>query len=78
MFIALQVNTTLFLAGLHDRFVDFRDNEEGQGMVEYGLILALVALAAIIALTGLGAAVAKKFTDITSSLGGGSSSSTGG
>ena len=34
-----------------------RRNEDGQGLAEYGLILALVAAVAVAALTGLGAAV---------------------
>jgi pilus assembly protein Flp/PilA len=33
------------------------DDEEGQGLAEYGLILALVAAVAVAALTGLGSAV---------------------
>ena len=33
---------------------NFWNDEEGQGMVEYGLILALVALAAIVVLRTLG------------------------
>ena len=32
----------------------FFKDESGQGMVEYGLILALIAVAAIAILTGLG------------------------
>ncbi|MCF6466666.1 Flp family type IVb pilin [Clostridium sp. Cult2] len=44
--------------------------EEGQGMVEYGLILALVALAAVLALTGLGTAIKDKFTEIVTKLDG--------
>ena len=32
----------------------FCTNEEGQGMVEYGLIIALVAVVVIIGLTALG------------------------
>ena len=43
-------------------------NEEGQGMAEYGLILALVAVVAIAALTLLGPAIAAKFTEITAAL----------
>lgn len=34
------------------------DGEDGQALAEYGLVLALVALAALFALTALGLAVA--------------------
>ncbi|MDX6664307.1 MAG: Flp/Fap pilin component [Solirubrobacteraceae bacterium] len=69
MFIALQVRATLMLTDLHDRFTEIRDGEEGQGMVEYGLILALVAVVAAVTLTPLGAAIAAKFTAIKTALG---------
>lgn len=41
----------------------FQD-EEGQGMAEYGLILALVAVAVIIALTALGTGISGIFDEI--------------
>ncbi len=44
--------------------------ESGQGMVEYALILALVSIAAILALTGLGTSVKDKFAEIVGTLGG--------
>ncbi len=40
------------------RFVARFKREEGQALAEYGLILALIAVAAILALTALGVAVA--------------------
>lgn len=43
---------------------------EGQGMVEYALILVLVSIAAIIALTALGGQVSSIFQQITGTLGG--------
>ena len=46
------------------RFVDI-DNEEGQGLAEYALILALIAIVAIVALVFLGGQIA----DILSSIG---------
>ena len=42
--------------------------QEGQGMVEYGLIIALVAIAVIVALTALGGQLTSIFSSITSSL----------
>ncbi len=43
--------------------------EEGQGMAEYGLILALVALAVIVALGILGGRISAKITNVTEALG---------
>jgi pilus assembly protein Flp/PilA len=40
------------------RFVARLEREEGQALAEYGLILALIAVAAILALTALGVAIA--------------------
>jgi pilus assembly protein Flp/PilA len=45
------------------------DELEGQGMVEYGLILALVSVVAIAALILLGDAVFDVFTAVTGALG---------
>jgi pilus assembly protein Flp/PilA len=42
--------------------------EEGQGMVEYGLILALVAIVVIAALTLLGPKIANMFNKVSTSL----------
>jgi pilus assembly protein Flp/PilA len=43
-------------------------NQRGQGMVEYALIIALIAVALIAALTGLGSAIGVIFGKITASL----------
>lgn len=42
--------------------------EEGQGLVEYGLIIALVALVVVAALTLIGGNLTNKFNEIASSL----------
>jgi pilus assembly protein Flp/PilA len=42
--------------------------EEAQGMAEYGLILALIAIVVIVALGPLGEAIRDRFTDVTNSL----------
>ncbi|OQA16517.1 MAG: Flp/Fap pilin component [Firmicutes bacterium ADurb.Bin356] len=44
------------------KFMDILKDENGQGMVEYGLILALVAIAAIGALVLLGPKITEVFT----------------
>lgn len=40
-------------------------DEEGQGMVEYGLIIALVAVVAVVTLVTVGDKLALLFTDIS-------------
>jgi pilus assembly protein Flp/PilA len=43
------------------------EREAGQGLAEYGLILALVAAVAVVALTGLGAAVVNALGQVVNS-----------
>ena len=61
------VNDTIrgFLARLQD--------EEGQALAEYGLILGLIAVVCIIALTGIGLAVSGQLDLIANAMGGGGS-----
>lgn len=42
--------------------------ESGQGMAEYGLILALIAVVCVAALTALGGGLRDKFTAVNGSL----------
>ena len=44
-------------------------SEDGQGLVEYALIIVLVSIAVIIILTTLGTQVGNVFTRITTALG---------
>lgn len=51
------------------KFMNWLKNEEsGQGMVEYGLILALIAVAVIVALTALGDNVEGIFNNVKDKL----------
>ncbi|MGE5329036.1 MAG: Flp family type IVb pilin [Deltaproteobacteria bacterium] len=45
-------------------------NKRGQGMVEYGLILAAIALIVIVAMTPVGTSVANIFNNLAQSIGG--------
>jgi pilus assembly protein Flp/PilA len=51
-------------------FRNFFALEEGQGLVEYALILVLIAIAAILAMTFLGEQISAIFERITGELGG--------
>jgi pilus assembly protein Flp/PilA len=56
----------VYLESLRIRLTE--ECEAGQGLVEYGLILALVAVVAIVALTGLGTKIADVLTQISAAL----------
>ena len=59
---------TYVVARLHNAAASLRDREEGQAMVEYALILALVSIAAIVALTALGGKVKTAFETINNAM----------
>ncbi|MCX7923420.1 MAG: Flp family type IVb pilin [Clostridia bacterium] len=45
-----------------------KDNKKGQGMVEYGLIISLIAVAVIAALVVLGPKIATLFTNVANNI----------
>jgi len=47
----------------------FLNNESGATAIEYGLIAALIAVAAILAMTALGTNLNKTFTTVSTKLG---------
>ena len=56
---------------LHRFFTMFQgEDEEGQGLIEYALIILLVAIAVVATLTILGDTVATTFNTIVTNLGG--------
>ena len=46
----------------------FTTDERGASMVEYGLLLALIAVIAIVAVRALGTSVSTKFSSVDSSI----------
>ena len=50
------------------RFTD-RDDETGQGLAEYALILALIAIVSIVALLFLGSQISDKMSIVGSTIG---------
>ena len=61
-----QMNTMLLK--LYVKFQDLMNREEGQDLVEYALILALIALGATVAMKALASAISTEFTGITTRL----------
>lgn len=49
-------------------FMDIKAREEGQGLVEYALILVLISVAAIVTMGALGIRVSQIFTQIQGAL----------
>jgi pilus assembly protein Flp/PilA len=57
----------LFLK-LYAKFQELRNNEEGQDMVEYALVAALIALAATAAMSNVGTALSTQFNAVSTAL----------
>jgi Flp pilus assembly pilin Flp len=53
-----------YLVDLHSRMVSRLHGEEGQGLVEYGLIITFVAIAAIVGLKILGTDVSNLLEEV--------------
>ena len=53
---------------LSRRIQSLLSREEGQDLVEYALVVALIALGATLAMKGLGTEIAAAFTSITTQL----------
>ncbi|MBM7866203.1 Flp family type IVb pilin [Heliobacterium gestii] len=49
-------------------FTKLLHNEDGQGLVEYGLILALVVIVCIAMLRSMGGSLTNKFTEINNAI----------
>lgn len=56
----------------------FVEEENGQGMVEYGLIIALISIVVIVILTNIGTNLKNIFTQIEKALKTGTGTGTGG
>jgi pilus assembly protein Flp/PilA len=59
---------------LQEKLLDFYvriNDEDGQGMVEYALILFLISIVAIVFLTQIGADVSSVYNSVEDALGGG-------
>jgi pilus assembly protein Flp/PilA len=57
-----------FMVNLHNRLIGGLRREEGQGLVEYSLIIVLVSIACIVALGLLGTKISGVFTLIEGKL----------
>jgi pilus assembly protein Flp/PilA len=57
-----------FFSGAYVRVVALRNGEEGQALVEYALLLSLIAVVSIGILTALGTSVSTIFSSVNSAL----------
>ena len=53
-----------------ERLKRFLKDEEGASLVEYGLLVGLIAVVCIVAVTALGTGVNDQFTDVNTALSG--------
>jgi pilus assembly protein Flp/PilA len=58
-----------FFLNLYIRFQILMDREDGQDMVEYALVVALIAFAAVAGLKGLAGGISSTYSNISSKLG---------
>jgi len=62
------MRTYVAISGLRESLEELRTREEGQALVEYALLLALIAVVSIAVLTVLGTKVSHIFSRISTKL----------
>jgi pilus assembly protein Flp/PilA len=65
---SLPMQIFISVVGLRASLDELRDREDGQALVEYALLLALVAIVSIAVLTVLGTKVSHIFSKISNSV----------
>jgi pilus assembly protein Flp/PilA len=60
---------TKILFGLYFRFKNMMSTEDGQDLVEYALVVAIIAFGAVTAMKGLSTEIKTAFNSISSDLG---------
>jgi pilus assembly protein Flp/PilA len=65
---SLPMRTYVAVLGLRNSLDEVRHREEGQALVEYALLLALIAVVSIAVLTVLGTKVSHIFSKISTAL----------
>jgi pilus assembly protein Flp/PilA len=58
-----------FLLNLYIKFQDLKNSEEGQDLVEYALVVALIAFGATAGMGALAGGINKAFTSVSTKLG---------
>ncbi len=56
------------MLNLYFRMKSFFDDENGQALVEYGLILVLIAVVVALMLTGIGTSLSNSYSSVNSCL----------
>jgi Flp pilus assembly pilin Flp len=56
------------LLKLYVKFQELKNSEAGQDMVEYALVVALLSLAAVGAMPGVGAAITTRYNNMSTSI----------
>lgn len=64
------VKTLWDISPIKRRLVELKKDEKGQGMVEYGLIIGLIAIVVVGALVFLGPKISGMFTNVGNKLNG--------
>jgi pilus assembly protein Flp/PilA len=54
---------------MYAKSLELKNNQEGQDMVEYALVVALISLAATVTMQGVATGVANHFTAISNAIG---------
>ena len=50
------------------RFENFFFDEDGQGMVEYGLLIGLIAVVTLVLLVAVGSKIKERFKDVNNNI----------